>query len=211
MADMTAVELWDKLVGATKGNQIYDLYEIAMRTGAFWQCQNRDDFAWRCRHPNPTAAVLCAECAAAKPPMAPVPEKTVYVGLFLDAASRQRLLEKFPAAHEHVFAEHLTLAFGKDMAKEYPFGETRTFFVSGYAEDAQGQAAAVDPAGLEDLLAPGQVPHVTISTGIDVNGKTVPPKYSKELLAAGATALVYPIALTGVVDSFPRTQLKEVV
>lgn len=126
-----------------------------------------------------------------------VPPKTVYIGIFLTPESKRRLLARFPAIHPTVYAEHLTLAFGKAMAPEYPIGEIRRFSVVGYAEDPKGQTVVIDFRGIEDLLAPGQLPHVTISTAAGV-----PPKYSKELLPSAVP--VEPLVLEGTIEPFPR-------
>lgn len=128
-------------------------------------------------------------------------QKPIYVGVFLDPASKEKLLALVPPKHAKVFAEHLTLAFGKAMAPQYELGKQISVSCCGVAVDDKGQAVLVAQKGLEDLLAPGQLPHVTVSCA-----EGVPPKYSGELLAkGGAEVFASPLTLTGVLDYYPRT------
>lgn len=133
-------------------------------------------------------------------------EKPTYVGVFLDRASRELLLARFPPAHPKVFADHLTLAFGKAMAfieKDATIGKVISLKVIGSAKDEKGQAAACSFEGIEQLISPHQTPHITVSCA-----EGVPPKYSNELLNRDGIEHAEPFTVTGVIDFFPRT-LKE--
>ena len=137
---------------------------------------------------------------ALSPPVPP-PKGAVYAAVFLDEPSRRRLVAAFPAAHPQVFAEHVTLAFGKDLRPDgYPVGEPRRLIVTGYAVDARGQAVVVAAESIADLMVTGRIPHVTISTAAGTK-----PVYSNTLVAGPLQPVTRRIELTGTVDYFPRS------
>jgi hypothetical protein len=125
--------------------------------------------------------------------------KPIYVGVFLDPASRKLLLDRVPPKHPTVYADHLTLAFGKNMAdKEYPVGQKMELKVWGLAEDSKGQAVLCTFLDPLKLLDPKQAPHITISCA-----DGVPPKYSNELVSRGK--FIPEVLLQGTLDFYPRT------
>lgn len=131
----------------------------------------------------------------------------IYLGVFLDAASREKLLACVEPKHPKVFAEHLTLRFGigEDMIpKDHLIGDKLTIECYGWAHDEKGQAVLCTNRGLEFLLAPEQIPHITISCSDDTT-----PKYSSELLANKESVKPFAVIvrLTGILDYFPRTTL----
>jgi len=120
----------------------------------------------------------------------------VYLAVFLDGKSRNKLLSEFPPIHRKVYAEHMTIAFG-DEAKKFPtelLGEEVSLTVVGYAHDDEAQAVVV-----EGYPSKKKIPHITISCN---NA----PKNSNIMLENGFEK-VSPIKLTGVIDVFPRTKI----
>jgi hypothetical protein len=128
----------------------------------------------------------------------------VYIGIFLDEASRENLLKEFPPAFSNIYADHLTVQFRPDpeTVEKYKdmYGSRFTLRVTGYVEDDKGQAVVVDPHG---MTRGNSIPHITISTN---NG--VPPSYSNTLLRAGYSKAPH-LILHGVLDTFPRGTWRE--
>lgn len=130
----------------------------------------------------------------------------IYVGIFLSKESRRQLINAVEIRHVNLYAEHVTLAFGRHMRPEYPLGLKVQLHISFLLEDERGQALVLHKEGLGDLLAEEQIPHITVSTAEDVK-----PFYSNELIKKGRTQLLTkqlrgpaPL-LEGVLDYFPRT------
>lgn len=127
--------------------------------------------------------------------------KPAYVGVFLDRSSRKLLLDRIPGRHSTVHANHVTLAFGKAMKDSgYPIGKRVTFRVWGVSWDLKGQAVVCVSEDLEEFLAEGQNPHITISCA-----EGVQPKYSNTLLKGHIEHLDHYIVLGGTLDFSPRT------
>ena len=131
-------------------------------------------------------------------------KKPLYVAFFLDPMFKEYLLKNIPPKHNKVFADHLTVAFGKTMDRNYPIG-LRTF-ITGWMtfEDDKGQAIFCTTEH-DYLFASGQIPHITISCA----GET-PPSYSTELMTKelGTRPKFSPrLWLGGQLDYFPRTLL----
>lgn len=133
--------------------------------------------------------------------------KPTYVGVFLDLSSRNLLLERVRPIHPKVFADHLTLAFGKEVQGPYSLGLKVEMEVHAVAADEKGQAVVVARKSVEQLgMVRHQHPHITISCA-----EKAAPVYSNLLLAECfskpelLTKLEPPLVLTGVLDYFPRT------
>lgn len=86
--------------------------------------------------------------------------KVVYLGAFLTEASREKLLAAVPPRYPNVYAHHLTVAFKPtaERVAAFPFGQTVTLKVVGFAADDRAQAAVV-----ETDLSENARPHVTVS------------------------------------------------
>lgn len=108
-----------------------------------------------------------------------------YYCLRLDETSRKALLTALPPEHEHVIAEHVTLALGSEVdgeaeaALKAALGQTFTLPVIQNLVDHQGQVAILDGKILGGLMAPGRVAHVTLSLK-----EWVKPSYGKQMAAA---------------------------
>lgn len=127
----------------------------------------------------------------------------VYIGIFLTPSSRAQLLRDFPAVHENVFADHVTLVFRpkeSDLAN-FDFGSIVRLKVVGYAQDQDGSAVLVDlPPEIEKLSQ--RNPHITISTAPGIK-----PFYSNKLISKpGNVERVSPKTYEGVIDGFPRNR-----
>ena len=128
----------------------------------------------------------------------------VYLGVFLTPASRSRLLRDFPAVHENVYADHVTLVFKpkeSDLEK-FNIGSIVSLKVVGYAEDQDGSAVTVDlPPEIKRHAQ--RNPHITISTAPGIK-----PFYSNKLIAKPANVTrVSSKTYEGVLDGFPRNKL----
>lgn len=127
--------------------------------------------------------------------------KTIYWAVKLDEASSGKLLDKFPAQHENVYAEHMTIVFNPsssvDAALMSRCGEEVSLDVVGHLADTKGQAVAVQSPNVARIG--GGVPHVTISCSPGTK-----PVYSNELLKNSWDA-VETITLTGRVARFTRS------
>ena len=126
--------------------------------------------------------------------------KPVYVGVFLTEEAKKELLKVLPAVHPTVFAEHVTLAFGRHMKDRYPLGEMVTVEVVASVKDERGQAAIVRPFTMKKWLWEDQTPHITISCA-----EGVKPFYSNDMLKNANTMQKLELKLQGVLDYFPRT------
>lgn len=120
----------------------------------------------------------------------------VYLGVFLTKAARERLLGVFPAQHEKVHADHVTVSFrpSHEEVEIYPIGERVELEVVGVASDEKCQAILVS-----GVTSKNKHPHITISTAAGIK-----PVYSNELLDRGFSE-VSGLRLEGVCDTFPRT------
>lgn len=127
--------------------------------------------------------------------------KPVYAAVFLTEDSKKLLLEKVPAKHPTVFAEHMTLAFGRHMRDEYPIGKKIQLYAYAHFADERGQCVSVWSHQTRGLLWESQIPHVTLSCA-----EGVKPFYSMEMLKDPTKLPVEDIALIleGVVDYHPR-------
>jgi hypothetical protein len=133
--------------------------------------------------------------------------KPTYVGVFLDRASRDLLLARVPARHSKIFADHLTIAFGKELEnKTFPIGLKVEMEVLGSADDEKGQAAIIAAKDkVVELVGIYKHPHITISCA-----EGTKPVYSNELIPKAQVSQKWTMyeprfMLTGVVDYFPRT------
>lgn len=127
----------------------------------------------------------------------------IYVGLFLSEKGKKDLLKLVPATHPQVFADHVTLAFGRHMEQPvfYNIGEIVPIKLTTVLSDERGQCAVVDPDNMKQWLAHNQSPHITISCAAGVR-----PIYSNELMKNNVQNLwKTPITVLGVMDFFPRT------
>ena len=119
----------------------------------------------------------------------------IYIGVFLDDNSKQRLKnwwveETGKELLDELYTHHMTLHFrpSPSEAEQYPVGKEVELNVIGYAEDEKGQAVLVDTP----VRSQNENPHVTIAT----DGST-PPYYSNELLKEGVQRVSGGIVLKG--------------
>lgn len=128
----------------------------------------------------------------------------VYAAVFLTEDSKRRLLEKVPPKHPNVYAEHMTLGFGRHLKEKYPLGEVIEILATTIHEDERGQCVGVWPGDAAPLFWESQQPHITVSCA-----EGVKPFYSNELIAnykPNETSRLTNIILHGVVDYHPRTK-----
>jgi hypothetical protein len=134
-------------------------------------------------------------------------EPPPYLGVFLTPEAREEVLRKFPAVHDTVYADHVTLVnqpTEEDMAdfrEKFELGQKVPIEITGYAEDRNGQALTVTlPDG---LLSRKRRPHITLSTRPGVK-----PVYSNEMLGRGVKP-VPSMTVQGVLDGGPRSGSSE--
>jgi hypothetical protein len=128
-----------------------------------------------------------------------VPRKVQYVGIVLTGDSKDKLIHAAGGyQHDEAQGDHVTLGFKMTPEMEAWLGQPVGVTVVGSASDADGQAVVVDlPEGVP--FRKKGVPHITLS-----HSSRVGPKYSNEMLARGWSP-VRPVALEGVVDTFPSS------
>jgi hypothetical protein len=122
----------------------------------------------------------------------------VYVGVFLEKESRDKLLKLVPPRHPTIYAEHVTVCFKPSLQQlaNFKLGERIEFQAMGVVFDARGQAVRVRGVPSEN-----EHPHITISCALATK-----PVYSNQLLKQGRVDFFDdPIDLVGIMDSFPRT------
>ncbi|KAF1326250.1 putative muts-related protein involved in mismatch repair, partial [Globisporangium splendens] len=103
----------------------------------------------------------------------------VYVGLFIAADERAKLLESCRPKHSNVFGEHVTLFYKptKAYVRHVAIGEEVAVRAVELVQDDQGQTIRVEFASQISLKMRNKIPHVTISTRNNVGAY-----YSNELL-----------------------------
>ena len=145
-------------------------------------------------------APMPAECTEPPKKKLPLPKFTPFVGVFLDEDEKQKLLQRFPAIHPNVFAEHVTIKFKpskEDMISIDQlglFGEKFDINVTGYVEDELGQAVTVSVSDLPEGIFPeGRTQHITISTADGIK-----PVYSNELISNKETTKINDLTLSGI-------------
>lgn len=125
-------------------------------------------------------------------------EEKLYAALFLDNASKRRLLAwwrqtvRIPV-HKSLELDHMTIAYDPSpvVTAGVPVGLKASITVVGYAADEFGQAVLVHTPAVRSL---NRHPHITIATAIGTG-----PVYSNTLLARGCVFVEGP-SLSGVVD-----------
>jgi hypothetical protein len=125
-------------------------------------------------------------------------KKASYVGIFLDSASKGRLIEEFSLKHDKVKNDHVTLAFKPSPEMMSLIGQRVSMSVVGYAEDDKGQAVVISLPPEIPYLGKS-MPHVTIT-----HDKSVEAKYSNELIAEGYEP-ISGVEINGIIDAYPRT------
>lgn len=142
----------------------------------------------------PSKGALCDEIA---PNDVIIPPKANFLGIFLTSESKGKLLGRFPAIHDNIYAEHVTVIFKptaenlNTMKSSGLLGKTFDIIVTGYSENEMGQAVKVEVP--EAIFAEGRVPHITISTS-----KGIKPAYSTELLTTEEVTPVRDLRLKGI-------------
>lgn len=131
-------------------------------------------------------------------------ETPAYLGVFLTPEAKQKVLERFPAKHENLQADHVTLMFrptDEDMEQvreNLQLGQKVPLKVTGYVEDEKGQALVVElPPEIQAQSR--RSPHLTLSLAPGIE-----PIYSNELIQ-GNVIDVPPFELEGVLDGGPRS------
>ncbi len=136
----------------------------------------------------------------------------IYVGFFLPPKEREKLLKVVTPKHVHVFADHLTLAFGRHMEKpeHYFVKHMAPLNIIGEVSDDRGQCVIASRAHIDRWLAPNQQPHITISCA-----KGIKPFYSNDLILQSLSTFSSnegsrviwkePVLLMAMLDFFPRT------
>lgn len=126
----------------------------------------------------------------------------VYVAVFLDRESREKLLKLVDPRHPNVFAHHVTVCFkpSQEQLKSFKLPERVEFEAISIVHDEKGQAVRV-----RGVPSQNEHPHITISCADGVK-----PVYSNELLKGGKVEeFDEPIGLVGVLDTFPRSLTTE--
>lgn len=126
----------------------------------------------------------------------------VYVGIFLGERSKNHLNKVFQPKHSKVFTDHLTLAFGRHMmdTSKYPVGKIFELSVTEEFSDERGHCLRVDGKGFNHLIAPNQVPHITLSCE-----ENIKPFYSNDLLKDESKGKkVETVSVLGILDFYPR-------
>lgn len=122
--------------------------------------------------------------------------RTIYIGIFLDEASKRELAEL--ADHEVIKSDHLTLAFrpGMDVEGLYAerIGEVVEMEVTAFHSSAEIQAVSVKLP--EDFYVASDVPHITVSHVAGVS-----PKHSIDLIQEGGE-VPYTMKLRGRIGFF---------
>lgn len=129
----------------------------------------------------------------------------VYVGLFLGERSKAHLNNIFKPKHPKVFTDHLTLAFGRHMmeSRKYPVGHIFELFIAEEFSDERGHCLRVDGKGFDHLLAPNQVPHITVACADDIK-----PFYSNDLMKDPSKGRkIAPVPVLGILDFYPRHRM----
>jgi hypothetical protein len=106
----------------------------------------------------------------------------------LDKANRRKLLTAFPAKHEKVRADHLTLRMNPKNINDFPIGQKVDLEVLGEVSGKQAQAVRVRTS----IPSDNTHPHITISHPADSS-----PKKSKELLAKASKQKTKPMTIKG--------------
>lgn len=129
--------------------------------------------------------------------------RPIYAAVFLTEESKKMLLSMIPARYPTVYAEHMTLAFGRHMNPTYPLGEKVKLWADMHYWDDRGQCVTVIlQKDMKVHLAKEQVPHVTISCA-----EGVKPFYSTELIKTSGKGDVWSdLEFEGVIDYHPRTK-----
>jgi len=129
-------------------------------------------------------------------------KKTSYIGIFLDSASKAKLIEEFSLKHDKVKNDHVTLAFKPPEEMADLIGRRVTMTVIGYAEDELAQAAVISLPS--DIPYSGKsMPHVTIT-----HDKSVQAKHSNNIIS-DAYKEVANFEISGIIDAHPRTLIRE--
>jgi tRNA uridine 5-carbamoylmethylation protein Kti12 len=102
-----------------------------------------------------------------------------YVGLFIDAHTRNEILARVGPRHGNVVAEHITLFFRPttQYIRQAPIGRKFKVRVVSVVEDSKGQALQIELDDRLPLKCRNKIPHVTVSTAEGVSAF-----YSNELL-----------------------------
>jgi len=109
-----------------------------------------------------------ALCDGVAPDEINPPNKTSFIGIFLDSDSKGRLYGMFPTLHDNAFGESIPVIPKPrreqihQMKEAGLLGKPFKINVVGYVEDDKGQAAIVE---VPDASFPdGMIPHIPIST-----------------------------------------------
>lgn len=144
-----------------------------------------------------TASSKGALCDEVVPDDIIIPSKASFLGIFLTSESKGKILGRFPAIHDNIYAEHVTVLFKPTvenlitMKNSGLLGKTFDIIVTGYSENEMGQAVKVEVP--DAIFAEGRIPHITISTS---NG--IKPVYSTELLTTEDITPVQDLVLEGI-------------
>lgn len=144
-----------------------------------------------------TASSKGALCDEVVPDDIIIPSKASFLGIFLTSESKGKLLGRFPAIHNNIYSEHVTVLFKPTvenliaMKNSGLLGKTFDIIVTGYSENEMGQAVKVEVP--DAIFAEERIPHITISTS-----KGIKPAYSTELLTTEDITPVQDLILKGI-------------
>lgn len=138
--------------------------------------------------------VLCDEI----PPEEIIPpNKTPFIGIFLDSDSKGKLSGMFPTLHDNAFGEFVPVIPKprreqiQEMKEAGLLGKSFKINVVGYVEDDKGQAAIVE---VPDASFPdGMIPHIPMSTA-----KGVKQSYISEMIKTTEIDPVSGLTLSGI-------------
>lgn len=123
----------------------------------------------------------------------------VYVGVFLNAESKEKLLSKFSPIYGDVHADHMTVMYKPSgvFIRNFDLGKKIILSVVAYGFSDKAQAVFVD-----GMLSININPHITVSVNKEAGGKA---KDSNEIQLKTLLAPDSVFDLEGVLDVFPRS------
>ena len=138
-----------------------------------------------------------ALCDGVAPDQIIPPNKTPFIGIFLDSDSKGRLYGMFPTLHDNAFGESIpvipkpTREQIQEMKEAGLIGKPFRINVVGYVEEYRGQAAIVE---VPDASFPdGMTPHIPMSTA-----KGVRQSYISEMIKTVEIDPVSGLTLSGI-------------
>lgn len=138
-----------------------------------------------------------ALCDGVAPEEINPPNKTPFIGIFLDSDSKGRLSGMFPTLHDNAFGESIPVIPKprreqiQEMKEAGLLGKSFKINVVGYVEDDKGQAVIVE---VPDASFPdGMIPHIPMSTA-----KGIKQSYISDMIKISEADPVSGLTLSGI-------------